>query len=160
MYLSANPSEANAFDPQPPLAGSTSTRSSSSDIAVATAAISSNSIPSSTTTSSTAVASTTAASKDEDYSTSVGAIAGGAIGGFALVCAIIFTVWRVKYHSKRSSRNHSEMPGLPNYSPQDVNNVRDSNGQEKWVMAAVVPVHSSYQGKRHSIDPNDIAGEC
>lgn len=160
MYLSGNPSEANAFDPQPPLAGSTSSRSSSTDIVVATAAISSSSIPSSTATSNAAAASTMTASKDEDHTVSVGAVAGGAIGGFAFLCAILFTIWRVKYHSKRSSRKHSEMSGSPNCPAQDVNDVRGSNGQEKWVMAAVVPVHSSYQGKRHSIDPNDIAGEC
>lgn len=145
MYLSGNPSEANAFDPQPPLAGSTSSRSSSTDIVVATAAISSSSIPSSTATSNAAAASTMTASKDEDHTVSVGAVAGGAIGGFAFLCAILFTIWRVKYHSKRSSRKHSEMSGSPNCPAQDVNDVRGSNGQEKWVMAAVVPVHSSYQ---------------
>ena len=151
MFLSKNADEANRFDPQPPLAGSVSTQSSSSSttMSTSTSVLSSTSTLASTTTGTAAAASTSAGSREEHHSTPIGAIVGGAVGGFALICAIALIVWRVKYHSKRSSKKHREESALHDRPAQDQNNA-DSNGQEKLTAAGVIPMHSPYQGKQYS----------
>ncbi|KAK5097321.1 hypothetical protein LTR70_003671 [Exophiala xenobiotica] len=159
IYLSANPSEANQFDPQPPLAGSSSTFSPLST-ASSTLTTSSSSAPSPTATGSAAAASTAAALRGDHHSTPVGAIAGGAVGGFALLCAIVFIVWRVKYHSKRSTKRHSELSGLHDSPAGDQNGTQNSNAQEKWTTAGVVQMQSSYQGRRPPIYPTEMVHQC
>lgn len=134
MYLSTNPIDANQFDPQPPLAGSSGTQTSSSTA--------------SATSSSPAATSTTATSDEEQHTVLVGAISGGAIGGFAVLCAIVFIVWRIKYNSKRSSKKHREDSELYNRTAQDRNHGYNGGEQEKMATAGAVLMHSPYQGKQ------------
>ena len=147
MFLSNNPSVANQFDPQPPLAGSASTSSSSATSTTSITSSSSTSTPASTTTGSAAASSSSAAPTKEHHSTPIGAIAGGAVGGFALLCAVVFIVWRVKYHSTRSSKKHQAESGVHTRPTLDPNNAYNDNGQEKLAATGIAPMHSPYRGK-------------
>lgn len=95
MYLSQNPADAQQFDPQPPLASTTTTSSASSTTASTSSGTSS--------TSDTATAVRQTFDKGE---VPKGAIIGGVVGGLLLLCGLAFIIWRVKYHTKRSSRQH------------------------------------------------------
>lgn len=141
-YLSDNTTEATEMDPYPPV--DSMPTSASSTIAFSTSPPS----PSSSTLSSetTAATATTRGSSTEPQSLPVGMVAGGAAGGFALLCIVAAILWLLRHHTTRSNAQYNREPRLDASLPYTVNGAHIGGILDKPLVPATAPAVTSHQG--------------
>lgn len=137
--LSNDPMNATDMDPYPPVDGASSSTSSSV----------SSSTMSPTSSETSAATSGTVTSQARSRSIPMGAIAGSAVGGFALLCAVVAVVWFVCRHTRKSSEKHNTGSKDNTYTPSALAGADGDIAQDKPPTAEISSVISPYQGTSH-----------